>query len=206
MKKRIVIAAALLAMAFASAAHAQFGVYWGGGWGPSWWSPGGWSPGWGPQWGWGGLGPGWWGPSPYYSYYNGVQDGVGAGLLLGELDRINGVKETVSDSNYSAVLALINSEAQTLAGRESSQTAALAAQGGAASAIANRRAYWNGLGRQTDVVSRGAETRLGVSGFAQGLKILYIVEPASGNVTVIVGSSQFQLRQSASASFTAEQN
>lgn len=203
-KKSAAFAAALL-LTCAAPACAGFGFY-GGGWGPSWWSAGGsWGPG--PGWGmgWGGPSAGWWGPSPYYNYYNGVQDGVGAGLLLGELDRLLGTPAPASTENYQTVLAEINAAAQTMAQKEAQQAAQLVTDSGVGAAISSLESYWRQQTMQTEAVTNGGQSRLGVSGFTQGLKILYIIDQTQSNVTVIVGTSQFQIRQTAQAPYTQPQ-
>ena len=202
-KRAFLTAALILVLQLPASADWYVG---GGGWGSSWWSPGGgaWGPGpgWGWNGGWSGFGPGWWGASPYYNYYNGVQDGVGAGLLLGELDRLIGVPAPSSSGSYSQVIAQINAAADTLAQKQAAQTAQLVTQSGAAQAVQSMQSYWQQHSRQTEIVNNGGRTRLGVSGFTEGLKILYIIDMEQNNVTVIVGTAQFQIRQSESASFT----
>ena len=208
MKRKIALAVALITLCLSPAAEAGF--YFGdGGWGPSWWSPGGWSPAYGPGfapgwWDGPGWGPGWWGPSPYYSYYNGVQDGVNAGILLGQIDRLIGVKAPTISQNYSMVIAKINVAAQQLAAQQANKMASLLSQQGTVAAVNSVKNSWQQQGMQTQVVTNGSETRLGVAGFSQGLKMLYEIEPKQQSVSVIVGTSQYQIRQSATAQYTPQ--
>ncbi|MDO5116315.1 MAG: hypothetical protein Q4D58_09490 [Synergistaceae bacterium] len=198
-------AAAALLLLSCGGAQAGFGFSFGyGGWGAGWPGPG--PGGWGPSWGWGALGPGWWGPSPYYNYYNGVQDGVNAGLLLGQLERLNGVRSASAGSaGYRQVISEIESQAQQLAQNEANDAAALVSGHGIAAALSSLRAGWQSGGYTVEEAARGAEERLGVSGFSQNMRILYILNENTMMATVIVGASRFQLRESASAAFTLPQ-